>query len=236
MSQANIVLLDASRPIDEIAVGPKAASLLGLSRIGLAVPPAFCVTGKVYREHLERNNLIARLESAVDELAGAEPAARNALLSDLRDAIIEAPPAETVRQEIEEHYRKLSAGHVAVRSSATAEDLPGHSFAGQYDTYLGIANLADCVEAVKKCWASLWTQRAYEYREKDGFDHLKINMAVIVQSLIAADASGVIFTVDPITGSRSSIVIEACFGLGEALVSGKVTPDRFVVSKKSFKL
>jgi pyruvate,water dikinase len=114
--------------------------------------------------------------------------------------------------------------------------LPGHSFAGQYDTYLGISNSKDCIEAVRKCWASLWTLRAYEYREKNGFDHLSINMAVIVQSLIDADTSGVMFTVDPVKDSRSSIVIEACFGLGEALVSGKVTPDRFIVSKNRFTL
>jgi len=114
--------------------------------------------------------------------------------------------------------------------------LMGHSFAGQYDTYLGISNSADCIEAVKKCWASLWTLRAYEYREKNSFDHLTINMAVIVQSLIAADTSGVMFTVDPVKDSRSSIVIEACFGLGEALVSGKVSPDRFIINKKKLKL
>ncbi len=138
--------------------------------------------------------------------------------------------------KIENHYLTLGAKHVAVRSSGTAEDLPDHSFAGQYDTYLGIANLKDCFEAIKKCWASLWTRRAYEYREKNDFDHLTINMAVIVQSLIAADNSGVIFTADPITGRRGSIVIEACFGLGEALVSGKVTPDRFVVNKRNLKI
>ncbi|MEE9371229.1 MAG: PEP/pyruvate-binding domain-containing protein, partial [Sedimentisphaerales bacterium] len=241
MSQVKVVPLDSVRVIDETAVGPKAMSLIRLSRIGLAVPAGFCITGAVFREHLEQNNLIVRVKSAVDELAmdlaipfgKTKPKAKGALLSSLRQAVVEAPLAEEIRSRIENHYRKLGAERVAVRSSGTAEDLPDHSFAGQYDTYLGIANLEDCIEAVKKCWASLWTLRAYEYREKNGFDHLTINMAVIVQPLIAADASGVIFTVDPLTGSRSRIVIEACFGLGEALVSGKVTPDRFVVDKRN---
>ncbi|MBC8469601.1 MAG: hypothetical protein H8D56_09025, partial [Planctomycetes bacterium] len=190
----------------------------------------------VFREHIERNNLTDRIKSAADELAESNPEAKAAVLSNLRQAIVEAPISETTRLKIENHYLTLGAKHVAVRSSGTAEDLPDHSFAGQYDTYLGIANLKDCFEAIKKCWASLWTRRAYEYREKNDFDHLTINMAVIVQSLIAADNSGVIFTADPITGRRGSIVIEACFGLGEALVSGKVTPDRFVVNKRNLKI
>ncbi len=211
-------------------------SLIRLRRIGLPVPAGFCVAATVLQEHLERNNLVSRAKATVDKLAKAEPQAKGPILADLRGAIINAPLAEDVRREIETQYRALAAGHVAVRSSGTAEDLPGHSFAGQYDTYLGVADLAGCVEAVKKCWASLWTLRAYEYREKNGFDHLKIGMAVIVQTLVAADVSGVIFTVDPLTGGRSRIIIEACFGLGDALVSGKVTPDRFVVHKRSFRI
>ena len=217
-------------------VGPKATSLVRLSRIGLAVPACFCITAAAFREHLAKNNLLTRLKAAADELSNTKPQAKEELLSVLRQAIIQAPMAEMIRHEIEEHYLTLGADSVAVRSSGTAEDLPGHSFAGQYDSYLGISNLEDCIEAVKKCWASLWTLRAYEYRKRNGFDHLSIGMALIVQSLIAADTSGVIFTADPITGSRSSMVIEACFGLGEALVSGKVTPDRFVVDKKKLNL
>jgi phosphoenolpyruvate synthase/pyruvate phosphate dikinase len=211
-------------------------SLVRLGRIGLAVPPGFCITAAAFREHLEQNKLHTRLNAAVDELAKADPKTKEGLLSALRQDIVEAPLAETTRHEIEEHYHNLGAKYVAVRSSGTAEDLPGHSFAGQYDTYLGISNSADCIEAVKKCWASLWTLRAYEYRERNSFDNLLINMAVIVQSFIEADTSGVMFTVDPVRDSRSSIVIEACFGLGETLVSGKVTPDRFIVSKKKLKL
>ena len=126
----------------------------------------------------------------------------------MRQVIVEAPLADQAGREIENHYHKLGDERVAVRSSGTAEDLPGYSFAGQHDSFLGIANPEDCVEAVKKCWASLWTLRAYEYRQRNGFDHLKIGMAVIVQTLVAADVSGVIFTADPITGERGNMVIE----------------------------
>ena len=236
MDQTKVISLETDQLINEKEVGPKAASLFRLSRAGLAVPPGFCITGAVFREHLERNNLADRIKSAADELAQTNPEAKAAVLSNLRKAIIEAPLSETARQEIKHHYLALGAKHVAVRSSGTAEDLPDHSFAGQYDTYLGIAGMKDCLKAIKKCWASLWTRRAYEYREKNGFHHLTINMAVIIQSLIAADTSGVIFTADPVTGRCGSIVIEACFGLGEALVSGKVTPDRFVINKSNLKI
>ena len=231
VSEVEFVWLDAGQTVDEKAVGAKAMSLVRLKRIGLAVPAGFCISEAVFRQHLERNNLTAQLKTAIEALGEAEPPAKVSVLSDLRRAIIEAPLAGPVRQKIEEHYRVLGADRVAVRSSATAEDLPGHSFAGQYDTYLGVTKIEDCIKAVKKCWASLWTERAYDYRQKNGFDHLAVSMAVIVQSLIAADVSGVLFTADPITGESDRLIIEACFGLGDVLVLGKVTPDRFVVSK-----
>jgi len=231
-----VVPLDAVRSVDEDGVGPKAMSLVRMIRAGFAVPAGFCVTERVLREHLERNNLTGRLKSLVERTAQAKPEDRGALLSNLRQLITEASLAEQVQQEIENHYHRLGAERVAVRSSGTAEDLAGHSFAGQHDSYLGIARVEECVKAVKKCWASLWTLRAYEYRERNGFDHLNVGMSVIVQQLVAADTSGVIFTVDPLSGRRGNIVIEACFGLGEALVSGKVTPDRLVVDKKKLEL
>jgi pyruvate,water dikinase len=236
MDKTKVVSLKTASNIIETEVGAKAANLIRLSQAGLSVPAGFCITGAVFREHLAQNSLIERIESAVENLAKSRSEEKDSVLSDLREAIVEAPLSEAIRLEIENHYLALGADHVAVRSSGTAEDLPGHSFAGQYETYLGISNLNDCFEAIKKCWASLWTRRAYEYREKNGFDHTQINMAVIVQSLIPAETSGVIFTADPVTGRRGSIVIEACFGLGEALVSGKVTPDRFVINKRNLKL
>ena len=227
-----VIFLKAIQDDHVSAVGAKALSLARMDRIGLPVPPGFCVTAPAYRRHLKLNNLVGRIESKVEQLRNASPAATKATLSNLRQAIIDAPLVDTLRQQIEDHFRTLAADHLAVRSSATAEDLPGHSFAGQYDTVLGVDNPKECIEAVKKCWASLWTQRAFDYRQNNSFDHTAVNMAVIIQSLISADASGVLFTADPRYGPTGNIVIESCFGLGQALVSGKVTPDRFVVHRK----
>jgi pyruvate,water dikinase len=201
-------------------------------QIGLKVPSGFCITATAFREHLDTNNLIDFIKSAADKLNSSSLEERKSILLDIRQAIIKAPLAVDLRIEIENHYQAFAANRVAVRSSATAEDLPGHSFAGQYETCLGITDLSGCIDAIKKCWASLWTERAYDYRQNNGFGHLAVNMAVIIQSLVEADASGVLFTADPRYGPSGNIVIEACFGLGQTLVSGKVTPDRFVVHRK----
>jgi len=236
VSQAKVISLDASQSIDETMVGGKAMSLCRMKRVGLPVPRGFCITAAAFREHLESNNLVGQIKTAADKLNLASVENSNAILAEIRQVIINAPLAGELLNQIENRYRTLAAGRLAVRSSAMAEDLPEHSFAGQYETYLGIVSLADCIDAVKKCWTSLWTERAYNYRQKNGFDHLVVNMAVIIQSLIEADASGVLFTVDPRYGPSGNIVIEACFGLGQALVSGKVTPDRFVIHKKNLRL
>jgi pyruvate,water dikinase len=231
-----IISLEKIRDHDLPLIGNKAFGLARMSQIGLKVPSGFCITATAFREHLETNKLIGFIESAAGKLNSASSEARKSILLEIRQAIINAPVAGKLRSEIENHYQAFAANRVAVRSSATAEDLPGHSFAGQYETYLGIADLAGCIDAVKKCWASLWTERAYEYRQKNGFDHLAVNMAVIVQSLIEADASGVIFTADPVNGYKSRMIIEAVPGLGDALVSGKATPQRFVVAKRKCRI
>jgi len=114
---------------------------------------------------------------------------------------------DSTREQIAAAYHRLAASVVSVRSSATAEDLPGHSFAGQYETVLGVRSLDECLDAIKRCWASLWTERAYEYRQRNGIDHEQVEMAVIIQRQIEPDAAGVAFTLDPVTGSRSRIVI-----------------------------
>jgi len=152
-------------------------------RVGLPVPRAFCVLSAAYREHLESNGLIANVTSTIAELQSTPPEKRPSLLSALREAITQAPMAPALAAEVGQHYDELGAQSTAVRSSATAEDLPGHSFAGQYETYLGVADLAGCLKAIRQCWASLWTDRAFEYRERNGFRHLDVDMAVIVQAL-----------------------------------------------------
>ncbi len=206
-------------------VGPKAVSLCALRRLGMRVPPCFFLTTTAFREHLEANGLRPQISARLDQMPGA--------VEEIRHLIARAPLTDSLREQIAAAYRRLGASTVAVRSSATAEDLPGHSFAGQYETILGVASPDECCEAVKKCWGSLWTQRAFEYRQRNGIDHPQVEMAVIVQQQIEPEAAGVAFSLDPVTGSRSRIVIESCRGLGEALVSGQVQPDRILLRKKN---
>jgi pyruvate,water dikinase len=206
-------------------IGPKAVSLCSLRRLGMRVPPCFFVSTTAFREHLEINGLRPQIAARPDKAPEA-----------MRRIITEAPLPGPLGEQIAAAYDQLGATVVAVRSSATAEDLPGHSFAGQYETILGVKSLEDCLHAIRKCWASLWTQRAFEYRRRNGIDHQQVEMAVIVQQQIEPQAAGVAFSVDPVTGSRSRIVIESCRGLGEALVSGQVQPDRILLRKGNLEL
>jgi phosphohistidine swiveling domain-containing protein len=235
-SQARIVRLDKRASVEEEDVGPKAFSLIRLSRLGLKVPPGFCLTVEAYRAHVAANHIRPQIAARLARLASASLEEKPSLLQEIRAAITQAPLSETLSREIEAHFQELETARTAVRSSATAEDLPGQSFAGQYETCLGIADHEGCCRAVKECWASLWSERAWDYRQKNGFDHLAVGMAVIVQSLVAADASGVLFTADPASGRADRIVIEACFGLGAPLAAGEISPDKFVVAKRGLHL
>jgi pyruvate,water dikinase len=232
-----IVLWLNRRPeqVDQWLIGPKATSLCTLHRLGVRVPPCFFLTTAAFTAHLEANGLRARIASLLEDLS-SQPDRMPGAIESIRRHIARAPLTDSLREQITAAYRRLGAAVVAVRSSATAEDLPGHSFAGQYETVLGVTTLAGCCDAVKKCWASLWTQRAFEYRRRNGVDDQQVEMAVIVQQQIEPEAAGVAFSVDPVTGSRSRIVIESCRGLGEALVSGEVQPDRILLRKKNLEL
>ncbi len=198
-------------------VGGKAANLGELIRAGFDVPPGFCVTTAGYRA--------ATATTAVaDGSATDAPAAREAVLA--------AEFPEPVAVAISDAYARLGSGAavpVAVRSSATAEDLPGASFAGQQDTYLNIAGIDDVLDAVQRCWASLWTDRAVAYRSAQGIDGAGVALAVVVQLMVDAATAGVLFTADPVTGRRRQAVLDAAPGLGEAVVSGSVDPDHVVV-------
>ncbi|MFA5845161.1 MAG: PEP/pyruvate-binding domain-containing protein [Coriobacteriia bacterium] len=201
------------RATPEIAdIGPKAESLRRLADAGLPVPEARFLGIEAYREHCAR--------AGVD--AGAGP-------QDAREAILRAPLSEDVAERVSAWYRDLGEDHVAVRSSATVEDLPGMSFAGQHGTYF-VGDGDALLRRVRDCWASLYSQRAVSYRERNGIAHGGVAMGVIVQRLVAATAAGVAFTASPVDGS-DDVVVEACLGIGEALVSGKVTPDRFVFAR-----
>lgn len=210
-------------------IGAKAASLCKLRGLGAKVPPGFFVTTAAFREHLRSGGLRAQMAACLDAKADH----LETTLGQIRGLIVGSPLPDEVREQIARAYLRLGAGTVAVRSSATAEDLPGHSFAGQYETILGVTSLEACLDAIKRCWASLWTERAYEYRRRNSIEHEQVEMAVIVQEQIEPEAAGVVFTLDPVTGSPSRIVIEACTGLGERLVSGHVTPERIVLRKKN---
>lgn len=231
-----VIPLEAVRDTDQAAVGAKAACLARMMRAGLPVPAGFCVKAAAYREHLAVNNLLAETEETVH----AGPEDRPRILSALRRAIAEAQLSGSLRSEVERAFGRLGQRRVAVRSSATAEDLPGHSFAGQHESYLGVIGPQGCLDAVKRCWASLWTERAFEYRARSGFDHLKVNMAVVVQRLVPAEVSGVLFGADPVSqpeeGRSDRLIIEGSFGLGEAVVQGRVSPDRIVLSKKGLRI
>ncbi len=227
-------------PLDDVSatlsqVGGKGASLARMAAAGLPVPHGFYITTAAYRRFVAANELqgailAAALAAKADEPATLEEAARQIgrLFADsvMPDAIAEA---------ISLAYATLGGGDlpVVVRSSATAEDLPELSFAGQQETYLNMHGAAMVLDAVKRCWASLWTARAIGYRAHHGIAQEKVSLAVVVQELVAASASGILFTANPLTGARDQVLINAAWGLGEAIVGGLVTPDTVVVDKAS---
>src|SRR5918997_4163641 len=209
--------------------GGKAANLGELTRAGLPVPPGFCVTTAAYDLVANSANLEPTLVALVavrgDKTRLAE------LASTARAGLIAAHVPAAVTGAIAAAYRTLGDGEpvaVAVRSSATAEDLPYASFAGQQDTYLNVLGVDAVLDAVRRCWASLWTDRAVSYRTSNGIDHRTVSLAVAVQSMVEAEVSGVLFTANPLTGRRRQAVLDASLGLGEAIVSGAVNPDHFV--------
>jgi len=207
--------------------GGKAANLGELLRAGFPVPPGFCVTTRAYAQVAAGSDLGPVLEA----LSGLRPDETDALAArseEARTVLLEAPMPSEVAHAVREAYRALGTVRaVAVRSSATAEDLPDASFAGQQDTFLNVLGEDAVLKAVQQCWASLFTVRAVTYRAKHGMDARNIQLAVGVQQLIEAQVAGVLFTANPITGRRHRAVLDASPGLGEAVVSGAVNPDHF---------
>ncbi|MET8385821.1 PEP/pyruvate-binding domain-containing protein [Streptosporangium canum] len=205
-------------------VGGKAANLGVLTTAGLPVPPGLCVTTEAYRRVTEQ----AGLEEVLDALAvtaAGETRTLNELAGQARALVLSAP----VPADIADAVRRSAHGPVAVRSSATAEDLPHASFAGQQDTYLNVIGADAVLDAVRRCWASLWSDRAVTYRAANGIDHRAVLAAVVIQEMVQSEVAGVMFTANPVTGRRREAVIDASPGLGEAVVSGAVNPDHFVV-------
>ena len=218
--------------------GGKAANLGELLRAGLPVPPGFCVLTSAYRlftcQHVLQEDIL-RLAATAEE---AEPNELEAISHEIALLFERHPLPQELQAEIRQAYEVLCCATgrslpLAVRSSATAEDLPDLSFAGQQDTYLNIIGIEALLQAVRRCWASLWTARALGYRAKNKISNREVSLAVVVQQLIPSEASGVMFTANPLNGCRLETVIDATWGLGEALVSGQVTPDHYEVEPKS---
>ena len=212
-------------------VGGKGAHLATLSRLeGVRVPDGFCVTvGAFQRVVAERTSLEPLLDQ-LSSVSGDDLQSLRLLSAEIRATIEDATTPDGVAGAVARAHARLGEGAAyAVRSSATAEDLSTASFAGQQDTFLNVIGFANVLQHVRLCWASLFSERAVTYRIKNGVDHREVRMAVVVQRMVLADASGVVFTADPVTGNRKLTCVEAGFGLGEALVSGLVNADAYKV-------
>ncbi len=217
-------------------VGGKGANLGEMTNADIPVPPGFIVTAATYFDFLKQTKTDDKIRGPLNSLNVHDSKQLQQTSDKVKQIILEAPMSPETAKRIREAYIKMGQGLVAVRSSATAEDLPEASFAGQQSTFLNIQGEDEVVEAVQKCWASLFEARAIFYREENGFDHFKVGIAVPVQRMVQSEASGVIFTLEPVTSDRSKIAIEAVYGLGETIVSGDVTPDSYIVDKDGMKI
>ncbi len=228
-----LALDDASATLAR--VGGKGASLARLATAGLPVPPGFHITTAAYRLFVARYGLQEQILVAVSMASPDRPATCDTAAQTIATLFAQHPMPDEVAQTVRQAYIGLGEGDlpVAVRSSATAEDLPNLSFAGQQETYLNMRGAAQVLDAVKRCWASLWTARAISYRIRNHIAPEEVSLAVVVQQLVPADAAGIMFTANPMTDRHDQIMINAAWGLGEAIVGGLVTPDTTVVDKSN---
>ncbi|MFZ4451127.1 phosphoenolpyruvate synthase [Salibacterium aidingense] len=219
----------------QMAVGGKGGNLGELSKIqGIQVPEGFCVTTEAYRKSLENYELFDVLLNQLTLLKGENRDQIGKISRKIRKVILDAEIPSEVVKAVTHTLVRFGNEHVyAVRSSATAEDLPHASFAGQLDTYLNIKGKEAILQHIRKCWASLFTERAVVYRMKNGFDHRKVSLSVVIQRMVFPQASGILFTADPVTSNRNVLSIDASFGLGEAVVSGLVSADNYKVREGS---
>lgn len=215
---------------DHALVGGKGANLGVLTRAGFPVPAGFTVTTTAYQDFLAGTGLVGKIASIVDTIDFGDANGVEAAAGEIRALVDGADMPPEVAHAITTAYGSLGdATRVAVRSSGTAEDLADASFAGQHDTYLHIVGTVDVIDAVKRCWASLWTARATAYRHHNGFGQDEIGIAVVVQTMVDSEVSGVMFTANPMTTSTEEIVINSSWGLGEGIVSGITQPDEFIL-------
>lgn len=258
-AKKNIVWFDEVEKDDVGLVGGKGANLGEMTNAKIPVPYGFIVTSHAYFEFIRENELQPKIKQLLALLNYENPSELQQASSHIQHLIMTSPMSNSLSKQIISYYEnivlreeKFYKTHsvlrtmmhslkrlyrqpiVAVRSSATAEDLPSASFAGQQDTYLNVRGDSHLLHSIKKCWASLFNERAIYYRHEQKFDHFKVGLAAVVQRMIESDKSGIAFSADPVTNDKTKMVIEAIFGLGEYIVGGKVTPDHYEVDKRSF--
>lgn len=216
-----------------LLVGGKGLHLGELSKMeGIQVPEGFCITTLGYQKAMEQNETYHALIHQLNLLKAEDRDQIAEISRRIRQSIVEVEIPSEVAEAVTQYLSRFGEDHAyAVRSSATAEDLPHASFAGQQDTYLNIIGIDAILQHISKCWASLFTDRAVIYRMQNGFDHSQVYLSVVVQKMIFPQASGIIFTADPMTSNRKLLSIDASFGLGEALVSGLVSADGYQVQE-----
>jgi len=239
-----VLWFESLRKTDIPLVGGKNANLGEMLSVGIPVPQGFAVTAYAYRKFIEETGIASQIYRIIEETVKdpSDPKQYEEASRRIRALIESTPMPKDIENAIREAYRELCRRlnlekvPVAVRSSATAEDLPDASFAGQQETYLNVVGEDEVVEKTVKCWSSLFTPRAIFYRTQKGFAHEKVLISVGVQKMVNAKAAGVMFSINPVTGDPNQIVIEGNFGLGESVVSGAVTPDEFIVDKRTMKI
>lgn len=226
----HVVSFDGPAAVDKAVVGGKGANLGKLVQAGFPAPPGFCLTTRAYDEFVAAAGLDTEIAAL---LAGADYGDADDVetrAAKVRDLFLQTTIPPTIADAISTAYRDLGDDvYVAVRSSGTAEDLAEASFAGLHDTLLDIRGARAVLNAVRTCWASLWTGRATAYRHNNGFDHSQARLSVVIQEMIESDASGVMFTANPLTTATNEVMIDSSWGLGEAIVQGAVTPDQYLV-------
>ena len=236
-----VLWFDDVRKEDIPVVGGKNSSLGEMINAGLPVPPGFAVTAYSYEKYIEEKRIAEQIYKIIKETVTNQndPKQYDAASKKIRELMEKTPMPKDIENAIVTAYKELNARlklkdtFVAVRSSATAEDLPDASFAGQQETFLNVRGAEDLLQKVIKCWSSLFTPRAIFYRTEKGFPHEKVFISVGVQKMVNSGCAGVMFTINPVTGNKDEIVIEGNYGLGETVVSGVVNPDDFVVDKSN---
>jgi phosphoenolpyruvate synthase/pyruvate phosphate dikinase len=218
------------RPSDNELAGGKGFSVYKLMGAGIPIPPGFVILSSAFEYFLKHNKLSSKINSILDSVEHERPSSVESASEEIRDLILNTSIPKEITIQIYRYFRKLGSNHVAVRSSATAEDMASASWAGQLETYLNTTE-GMLLQNIQRCWASLFAPGAIFYRFERGLHKQRISIAVVVQQMIESEVSGIAFSVDPVTQDKNHIIIEAGFGLGEAIVSGQITPDNYLVSK-----